>query len=677
MATENRGEARTVTSAGDKRTPAKRTHIVALLLASGVTCVSAGALGGYLIARRGGEASSPPAAEAPAATVWTCSMHPQIQLPVPGKCPMCFMDLIPLEKDSGGDETPRRLKMSRAAAALAEVQTQRVQRKAAAHEVRLVGKVDYDETRLADITSWIPGGRLDRLYVDYTGITVRKGDHLFSIYSPELVAAQGELLLQSRAERSPQGTRGESSVRRSSELTVAKLRRWGLLDEQIEEIKRRGAPSDHVTVYAPIGGVVIKRHMNEGVYVQEGTAIYTIADLSRVWVYLDAYESDIPWLRFGQQVNFTTESYPGEVFSGRIAFIDPMLNEMTRTVKVRLNVPNQELRLKPGMFVRAVVQSRLAAGGRVLDAALAGKWISPMHPEIVKDGPGKCDICGIDLIPAEEYGFVASEEDAQPALVIPDSAPLITGKRAVVYVKLPDRDEPTFEGREVVLGHRAGNYYLVRGGLKEGEQVVTVGNFKIDSALQIRASPSMMSPDADATAGDDQVAEPLDVPSSFRVALAPLLRSYLRLQEALADDRMADAVVAWEATRETLPSIDPSGLDGRARQAWNATRQDLDQGLRIDLQRADIDQLRKQFEPLSTTMLGLVDVFGHAQETPLAKAFCPMAFGNRGAEWLQADGKIANPYFGHKMLRCGEIRRSFPAAGRHGDRPGPVREDGP
>ncbi len=211
---------------------------------------------------------------------------------------------------------------------------------------------------------------------------------------------------------------------------------------------------------------------------------------------LDAYESDLAWLRYGQEVEFSTEAYPGEVFKGRVAFIDPVLNEATRTVKVRVNVSNEDGRLKPEMFVRAIVRSKIASGGRVLDASLAGKWISPMHPEIVKDEPGNCDVCGMPLVRAETLGYVTAEpSDTAKPLVIPVSAALLTGTRAIVYVQVPTAEEPTYEGREIVLGPRAGDYYLVRSGLNEGELVVTNGNFKLDSALQISAKPSMMTPE--------------------------------------------------------------------------------------------------------------------------------------------------------------------------------------
>ena len=244
-----------------------------------------------------------------------------------------------------------------------------------------------------------------------------------------------------------------------------------------------------------MGGVVVHRNGQAGMYVQEGSRIYTIADLTHLWVQLDAYESDLLWLRYGQHVEFTTEAYPGEVFTGTISFLSPELDPRTRTVKVRVNLDNPEGKLKPEMFVRAIVRTDVAAGGRVMDPDLAGKWICPMHPEVVRDEPGLCDVCEMDLVTTESQGYMALSGEEERPLVIPASAALITGTRAIVYVEVPGADEPTFEGREIVLGPRAGDWYLVKSGLAEGERVVTQGNFKIDSELQIRAKPSMMTPE--------------------------------------------------------------------------------------------------------------------------------------------------------------------------------------
>lgn len=434
---------------------------------------------------------------------WTCSMHPQIQLPGPGQCPLCSMDLIPVTPGTGMGGL-RRLTIRPEQRALMRVRTVPVERRFPEAELRLVGKVTYDETRLGYITAWVPG-RIDDLYVDYTGVTVRKGDHMVKLYSPELYTAQQELL-QAKASLVELRRSELSSLRESAQGTIDsardKLRLWGLTAEQITSIEERGEPEEHVTIYSPSSGLVIHRNAQEGMYVATGTRIFTVADLSHMWVQLDAYESDLEWLRYGQEVDFETEAYKGRKFTGRISFIDPVLDSRTRTVKVRVNVKNEDGLLKPDMFVRAVVHASIAAGGQVMDASLAGKWISPMHPEIVKDGPGQCDVCDMDLVPAEELGYVAASKTAQGApLVVPVSATLMTGTRAVVYVELPDMEEPTYEGREVVLGPRAGDEYIVHHGLKEGELVVAEGNFKIDSALQIQAKPSMMNPEGGGSGG--------------------------------------------------------------------------------------------------------------------------------------------------------------------------------
>ncbi|MGD2094232.1 MAG: efflux RND transporter periplasmic adaptor subunit, partial [Phycisphaerales bacterium] len=333
---------------------------------------------------------------------------------------------------------------------------------------------------------------------DFTGTQVIKGDHMVYLYSPELISAQAEFL---QAIKAAQNVKTDSSefIKRSTQATLEasseKLRLLGLSEEQIKTIEKTGQPTDHMTINAPIGGIVIEKHVTEGTYTETGTNIYTIADLSQLWVTLDAYESDMMWVRYGQEVEFTTEAYPGEVFKGTISFISPTVDPKTRTIKVRLNVSNPQEKLKPDMFVRAVVRSQIASGAKVMDADMAGKWICPMHPSVVREEAGQCDICRMNLVTTESLGYVKAEMPEQAPLVIPTTAPLITGKRAVVYVQKPNTDKPTFEGREVVLGPRAENHYLVKEGLAEGELVVTNGNFKIDSALQIQAKPSMMSPE--------------------------------------------------------------------------------------------------------------------------------------------------------------------------------------
>ncbi|MBU1234034.1 MAG: efflux RND transporter periplasmic adaptor subunit, partial [Proteobacteria bacterium] len=392
--------------------------------------------------------SAQESAESTAETVWTCSMHPQIQLPESGQCPICFMDLIQIIKESGVDrQSLRQITFDDRAQKLAQVEVQPVIRGKAAIEVRMVGKIDYDETRVAAISSWV-NGRIDKLYVDYTGAYVRRGQAMAEVYSPELVTAQAELIQAYSALKRTEQSANEiirKTAGRTLEASREKLRLLGLGDAQLRAIEKQGEPTDHITLTAPLSGIVIKKDVNEGMYVKTGSPIYTVADLDQVWVVLEAYESDIRAIALGQQVHFTVESYPGTAFQGEVAYIDPLVNNKTRTVRIRLNVANTGAKLKPGMFVRATSSSMVA-----------------------KD-PGD--------------GF----------LLIPASAPLVTGKRALVYVQTP-KQAGVYVGREIILGQRRGDFYQVNSGLEEGELVVTRGNFKIDSAIQLQGRPSLMNP---------------------------------------------------------------------------------------------------------------------------------------------------------------------------------------
>lgn len=592
-------------------------------------------------------------AAAEPAALWTCPMHPQIKLPDPGDCPICGMDLVPMQ--TGGADNPLQLVMSPSAKELAQVEVQVVTRRSVTKPVRLVGKVDYDETAVKTISAWVPG-RLDRLYVDYTGVQVHQGDHLVWLYSPDLLNAQEELLsVRERLE----STKDEVSTflamsnQRALETAREKLILLGLTEAQVAEIEARGTAEDHVMLTSPTSGVVIDKAVTEGSYVKTGTEIYRIADLSRVWVLLDAYEKDVAWLRYGQEVAFEVEALPGADFRGVIAYIDPMVNERTRTAKVRVNVDNTEGRLKPGMFVRAFASVSLGAGGTVLDQALAGKWVSPMHPEIVKDGPGQCDVCGMDLVRAEELGLVDLDSaDVGRPLVVPQSAVLITGKRAVVYVEVPGTERPTYEGRQIVLGPRAGDEYVVLDGLREGERVVVHGAFRIDSSMQIQAKPSMMSQAGQATVLQGPAA------NVFRESLRPMYARYFDLQTALAADDFGAAKAALSGFAGELDTPSASGLPVAYRNVWNAERQALRKTLDGVARDANIDALRTAFEPLSNAMQHIATELGHDRAEPVRVAFCPMAFDNRGATWLQREEQIANPYFGASMLRCGEIQQT-------------------
>ncbi|NOY40558.1 MAG: DUF3347 domain-containing protein [Planctomycetes bacterium] len=609
-------------------------------------------------------------------TMWTCAMHPQIRSSKPGKCPICGMELVPVQtKATGGLRT---LTISPEARALMNIETVSVEREYVATEVRMVGKLDFDETKLGYITAWV-AGRLDQLYVDFTGVEVNKGDHMVYIYSEQLYAAQEELLQALKYARQAPSSPTRQGIGNIDlvESTREKLRLLGLTENQIKQIEEKKRPSSHLTIYSPVSGVVIEKLKQEGERVRLGERIYTVADLSLLWVHLDAYEADLPWIRYGQDVTITTEAYPGEEFHGRIAFIQPVLNDRTRTVKVRVNVPNPDGKLKPEMFVHGVVRPRVAMGGRVMDPSLAGKWISPMHPEIVKDQPGECDVCGMPLVRAESLGYVsATTEESAPPIVIPYSAALVTGTRAVVYVELPaapsgldaafkavaqavkegkaanigkafanfsqfldrpydqpatdfarklwndfaDRlsqdslrgqrvqrvedaeqvfaslqqtmselseqfsppNETTFEGREIVLGTRAGDYYIVKHGLQAGELVAARGNFKIDSEIQIQAKPSMMTPEGGGGGGGHDHGGggkkknggksggmKMTLPAEFYQQIEKLGAAYQQVIGAVEASDISQINSTFAQFGDALDEVDRNLLTGHSKMLWN------------------------------------------------------------------------------------------------------------
>jgi membrane fusion protein, copper/silver efflux system len=610
---------------------------------------------------------------------YTCAMHPQVRMPNPDdRCPICGMELIPVAGEEPLDTVPRRMSFTPEAAALMNVQVSPVIRAAAEVDVSMVGKVEYDETRLSYITARVPG-RIDRLFVDYTGTPIRKGDHLAEFYSPDLLVGQEELI-QALDALDRLGEDAPDSIRRIQQALLAaareKLRLWGLLPEQITSIELSRTATDHITLFSPLPGIVAEKHAKLGQYLDTGERIYTLADLSSVWIILDAYESDLIWLRYGQEVRFTTEAYPGETFTGMIAFIDPVLDEVRRVVRVRVNAKNTDGKLKPGMFVKAGATATVSGstGGKVMAPGLEGKWVGPMHPEIIKDGPGDCDICGMPLVPASELGYVTTADSEKP-LLIPATAVLRTGKRAVVYLQTGTSDQPSFEGREIELGPRAGDMFIVEAGLNEGDLVVTQGNFKIDSALQIAARPSMMNPKGGQTttgheyhggqepaqtqpASNPDTADP-SASAPLAGPLENLILAYYDVASALANDDVEQAREALTHTHHALASVDTDSLAGPAGEAWSVMNREILDAIELASSGESVEDIRSAFSILSESIAKAARTFGQGMTGPVYLVHCPMAFEFKGANWLQPDETIANPYFGASMLRCGTVRETL------------------
>ncbi len=588
-----------------------------------------GFLIGYLLFRPGPETELSPSVAQESSEVWTCSMHPQIQLPDPGKCPLCSMDLIPLGK-SHLEEVGATLHISPAQKALASIQTTPVRKGEAQRELRLFGKVSYDETRLKTISARFPA-RIEKLYVNATGIQVKQGDHLASVYSQDLLAAQSDLVSSLKFSTGSDATEGPRE----------QLRQWGFSEADIRSIETSLTVQEYLEIDAPIGGTVVGKSIQEGDHVEMGTNFFTIADLTHVWITLDVYESDLPWVHYGQEISISPEGSPGRNITGKVSLIYPEIDPTSRTAKVRVSIPNPDRILKPGQFVRGVLSASLNAEGEVILADFTGKWISPMHPEVVKDGPGQCDVCGMDLVPAREMGL-GNTASATHSLLVPSSAVLRTGKRAVVYVEQELNDAIHYEGREIEVGVRAGDQFVVLSGLEAGERVVSQGAFKIDSAMQIQAKPSMMN-------AEDRVSvHPIPaIPGE----LGPqILGPYLKLQAALSADDLPAAQDQIETILELAGQTGPLSVLLQSMRAAGAL-----EGIR-----------RPFFDQLSSAMIETVKSDPLRYEGDLWLMHCPMVYEDGGADWLQAAESLNNPYFGAAMLTCGTVKENLTSHQDHG-----------
>ena len=428
---------------------------------------------------------------------YTCGMHPTVKVSVEdfeagnNKCPICNMDLVPVHEEGAGqaghehegaEAAAPEIKLSARAQALAQVKTEPVRFLRLNREIDTVGQLVWDERRVAFVAARVPG-RLDELFVNFTGTGVRQDEPLASIYSPLLLTTQEEFLLALETRDHLRKGPDDGALRNAEALVDAartRLALWGISEEQIRELEASRTAGTHMILHAPIGGTVIHKNAFEGRYVKEGDELFQIADLSRLWMEAQVYEHDLAHVRVGQEVHIETQAFPGEMFHGKVAFIEPQVDPRTRSVKARVDVPNPGGRLKPGMYVDAAISVRVEDG---IAAPEKDMWICPMCPEVLEEEPGDCPECGMALEkkPAALKGSV---------LAVPRGAVLDTGERTLVYV---EHGEGSYMPHEVALGPEAEavidgvkrRFFAVKAGLTEGMRVVTRANFLIDSQSQI------------------------------------------------------------------------------------------------------------------------------------------------------------------------------------------------
>ena len=550
--------------------------------------------------------------------MWTCSMHPQIMQPEPGDCPICGMDLIPAESGADGLNA-NEIKMTDNAMALANIQTSLVgQGQIGNNSLKLSGKIKANEESNAVQVTYF-GGRIEKLYVNSTGERVGAGQRLATIYSPELVAAQQELLTASSLKES------------QPELYKAvrnKLKLWKLSEKQINAIENSGKVQENFPVYATVSGTVTQKMVEEGDYVKQGQPLYKIANLNTVWAEFDAYENQIASLKEGQTIKVTTNAYRNEVFDAKVSFIAPLLNSATRTVVVRAVLQNKKDIFKPGMFVEGKIE-----------------------------------------------GARTSTENT---VSVPSTAVMWTGERSVVYVKT-DPNKAVFEMKEVLLGNATGDSYTVLEGLKNGDEVVTNGTFTVDAAAQLQGKKSMMNQEGGKTmtgheghlgmqedgSGENmdvtnhsQMKERIRVSNKFQNQLEQVFDDYILLKDALVNDDTKGAQQAGEQINQSLKKVDMKLLsDEKAHNHWMTIQKELKSSANAIENSSDIGEQRGHFKHLSAHMISGVQLFGVNQNVYIQ--FCPMANNNKGAYWISLEEEVRNPYYGEAMLTCGEVKATL------------------
>ncbi|QEG01492.1 Cation efflux system protein CusB precursor [Stieleria maiorica] len=569
----------------------------------------------------------------------------------PGRCPVCAMELVEATSSGGGDGISVTIEAS--ARRLVGIQTAMSKMGEMTRTIRTIGSIDFDESRLSTISAYIDG-RLENMYADYVGVEVVEGEDLALIYSPQLYSAQTEFVTSLEGSSSKRFQIGDSNLQDMARENLSEL---GMTQAQIASLKSSRNPQSRIRIKSPQSGTVIEKTAVEGDYLKTGQKLFRIADLTSVWMMLDLFPDDAANVRFGQQVEAEIQSIPGEVFTGRVAFIDPTVNKRTRTVRVRVEVMNFDGKLRPGDYATARVTVPAVPMDAIYDPALAGKYISPMHPQVIREQPGKCPLCARDLVPTSQLGYATEPQPEQRVVTVPRDSVLLTGDNGVIYV---ETEPGRFEIRRVSVGSMNDDEAVIIEGLAAGETVATGGNFLIDSQMQLAGNPSLMDP----SKAPSHSPGPLELPNSQPIMLADNAASdfdkaydaYFEIQCAMAAD-MTPPPVALNTMLDSLSRLEMSAEvpDDAQMQLAKSRRA----ALRMD---GSLETAREAYRAVSHGMLrAAIIARGPKTAKALTHYYCPMVPGG-GGDWMQPGGELANPYWGDEMLRCGEVVRDMAVA---------------
>jgi Cu(I)/Ag(I) efflux system membrane fusion protein len=542
--------------------------------------------------------------------MWTCSMHPQIMQPEAGDCPICGMDLIPAESSSEGLLVDQ-FKLSKNAMALANIQTSMVGNRILDVDAGflLSGKITENKNETATMPAHFDG-RIEKLYVNSLGEHVKKGQAIAQIYSPELIAAQQELIVAYKLKESqPQLYNAVKN----------KFKNWMIHGAQLDEVEQTGQVKTSFTIYSHVTGVVTEILINEGSHIMDGKPIFKVSNLKTVWANFDVYENQISQFKKGQDVMVSTKAYPTKEFKGKVDFINPILNTKTRTVNLRVVLQNNNDVFKPGMFVE-----------------------------------GKIERVKIN--------------NAQ-TISIPATAILWTGKRSVVYLKT-NPDEPIFEMRQITLGAKIGDNYEVVEGLHTGNEIVTNGTFTVDAAAQLQGKKSMMNTKGgkvmtgheghlgmeNTASKNTNLNKRIKVSKDFQNQLKVVFNDYIQLKDGLVKDDSNNVLLASKKLVAHVSKIDMKLLTtNSAHTHWMSLEKEIKSAANLIATTSNIEEQRNHFKKLSSQLTNAIELFGINEK--VYHQFCPMADNNKGAYWLSTEEKVINPYFGKAMLTCGEVKQ--------------------